>query len=82
MKTTISFNLPEEREELDAALKGSLYKDRIDTLYNDVFRPHLKYDKPILIEDETKRQELSEEQFLVIEALWKKVAEHFEDVLE
>ena len=77
MKTTISFTLPEEREELDAALNGSLYKARIDTLYTDVFRPHLKYDKPIV---ETW-QELSEEQRSVIEALWKKVAEHFEDVL-
>jgi hypothetical protein len=77
MKTTISFTLPEEREELDAALKGSLYKASIDELYDQVFRPHLKYDKPILEEEE-----LTEEQFLVIEALWKKVAEHFEDVLE
>jgi hypothetical protein len=76
MKTTISFNLPDEREELDDALNGSKYKARIDTLYTDVFRPHLKHDKPIL-----------EEEFIdihreVIEALWKKVAEHFEDVLE
>ncbi len=82
MKTTISFTLPEEREELDSALKGSLYKVRIAELYQDVFRPHLKYNKPILEEDESKMQELTEEQFLVIEALWKKVAEHFEDVLE
>jgi hypothetical protein len=82
MKTTISFTLPEEREELDAALKGSLYKASIDELYDQVFRPHLKYDKPILEEDESKIQELTEDQFLVIEALWKKVAEHFEDVLE
>jgi hypothetical protein len=81
MKTTISFDLPEEREELDAALNGSLYKARIDTLYNDVFRPHLKYDKPIIGAD-PKWQELSDEQREVIEALWKKVAEHFEDVIE
>ena len=82
MKTTISFNLPEEREELNDALNGSKYKARIETLYTDVFRPHLKYDKPILIEDEIKMQELSDEQREVVEALWKKVAEHFEDVLE
>jgi hypothetical protein len=82
MKTTISFILPEEREELDAALRGSLYKAGIDELYNQVFRVYLKYNKPILEEDESKMQELTEEQFLVIEALWKKVAEHFEDVLE
>jgi hypothetical protein len=82
MKTTISFTIPEEREELDAALKGSLYKAKINELYDQVFRPHLKYNKPILEEDESKMQELTEKQFLVVEALWKKVAEHFEDVLE
>ena len=82
MKTTLEFDLPEERDQLENAINGSLYKAKIDTLYTDVFRPHLKYDKPILIEDEIKMQELSEEQREVIEALWKKVAEHFEDVLE
>jgi hypothetical protein len=82
MKTLIEFNLPEEREELNDALNGSEYKARIDTLYNDVFRPHLKYDKPILEESDAKMKELSDEQREVIEALWKKVAEHFEDVLE
>ena len=76
MKSILEFDLPEEREELETALKGSLYKARIDTLYTDVFRPHLKYDKPIIGE------ELSNEQREVIEALWKKVAEHLEDVLE
>lgn len=81
MKTTLEFDLPEEREELQAALKGSLYKTRLETLYNDVFRPHLKYDKPIIGAD-PKWQELSDEQREVIEALWKKVAEHLEDVLE
>ena len=81
MKTTISFNLPEEREELNDALNGSKYKARIDTLYNDVFRPHLKYDKPIIGAD-PKWKELSNEEREVIEILWKKVAEHFEDVIE
>ena len=47
MKTTLSFTLPEDREELNDALNGSKYKARIDTLYNDVFRQHLKYDKSI-----------------------------------
>lgn len=81
MKTTLEFDLPEERDQLENAINGSLYKARIDTLYNDVFRPHLKYDKPIIGAD-PKRQELSDEQREVIEAIWKKVAEHFEDVLE
>ena len=81
MKVNLEFDLPEEKEELDAALKGSLCKARIDELYDQVFRPHIKYGKPIIGAD-PKWQELSEEQLLVIEALWKKVAEHFEDVLE
>jgi hypothetical protein len=81
MKSTLHFDLPEEKEELQAALKGSLYKARIDELYDKVFRPHIKYGKPIIGAD-PKWQELSEEQLLVIEVLWKKVAEHFEDVLD
>lgn len=82
MKTTLEFDLPEERDQLENAINGSLYKARIETLYTDVFRPHLKYNKYIIEEVDNKWQELTEEQFLVIEALWKKVAEHFEDVLE
>jgi hypothetical protein len=81
MKTTIEFDLPEEKEELHDALNGSLYKARIDELYDRVFRPHIKYNKPIIGAD-PKWQELSEEQLAVIRQLWKNVAEHFEDVLE
>lgn len=80
MKTTLEFDLPEEKDQLENAINGSLYKARIDTLYTEVFRPHLKYDKPIIGAD-PKWQELSDEQREVIEALWKKVAEHFEDVI-
>lgn len=76
MKTTISFDLPEEREELNDALNGGKYKARIDTLYTEVFRPHLKYGNPII------GNELNGDQEQVIVELWKKVAEHFEDVLE
>lgn len=81
MKTILEFDLPEEKDQLENAINGSLYKARIDTLYTDVFRPHLKYDRPIIGAD-PKWQELSDEQREVIEALWKKVAEHLEDVLE
>ena len=77
MKTIIEFNLPEEKEELQAALNGSLYKDRIDELYERVFRPHIKYSKPLLHES----QKLTDEQLAVIEQLWENVRQHFEDVL-
>lgn len=82
MKTTISFNLPEEREELNDALNGGKYKARIDTLYDKVFRPHMKYNKPILAKDESSMQELTDEQLEIIEQIWENVFKHFEDVLE
>lgn len=82
MKTTISFNLPEEREELNDALNGGKYKARIDTLYDKVFRPHMKYNKPILAKDESSMQELTDDQLEIIEQIWENVFKHFEDVLE
>jgi len=82
MKTTISFNLPEEREELNDALNGSKYKARIDTLYEEVFRPHMKYSKPIIAKDESSMQELTDDQLEIIKQIWENVFKHFEDVLE
>lgn len=82
MKSTIEFALPEEKEELQAALKGSLYKARIDELYDQVFRPHIRYGKSILKSKNGNDRELTSQQLAVIEQLWKKVAKHLEDVLE
>lgn len=78
MKSTIVFNLPEDREELNDALNGSKYKSRIDTLYDRVFRPHLKHEKPIMEEGSV----LSPEEYDVIHELWKKTLQHFEDCLD
>lgn len=82
MKSTLEFDLPEERDELNDALNGGKYKARIDTLYDDVFRPHMKYNKPILARDESSMQELTDEQLEIIEQIWENVFKHFEDVLE
>ena len=82
MKSTLEFDLPEERDELNDALNGGKYKARIDTLYDDVFRPHIKYNKPILAKDESSMQELTDEQLEIIEQIWENVFKHFEDVLE
>ena len=82
MKSTIEFNLPEERDELNDALNGGKYKACIDMLYDEVFRPHMKYNKPILAKDESSMQELTDEQLEIIEQMWENVFKHFEDVLE
>lgn len=88
MKSTIEFNLPEEREELNDALNGSRYKSRIDTLYDRVFRPHIKYGKPLVCKSEMEKltqnevEELTQEQLATIELVWYNVFNHFEDCLD
>lgn len=81
MKSTIEFNLPEERIELEEALNGSRYKTRIDTLYDEVFRPHIKYGKPLIPKSEIEMEELTPEQLNVIDQIWENVFKHFEDCL-
>jgi hypothetical protein len=63
-------------------LNGGKYKACIDMLYDEVFRPHMKYNKPILAKDESSMQELTDEQLEIIEQMWENVFKHFEDVLE
>lgn len=79
MKGILIFNLPKEQENFKAAQNGMLYKTLIDDLYENVFRPHIKYGRPILGESESKMQELTEEQYLVIDVIWEKVNKHFQD---
>jgi len=78
MKSTIEFNLPEESEELQDALKGSLYKSRIDSLYDEVFRPHFRYDKPLMLKDDSSMQDFTDEQRAILEQVWENVRRHFE----
>jgi hypothetical protein len=72
MKSTLHFNLPDERYEFHVAVNGRKYKDSIDSLYDQVFRPIIKYEKPI-IGDELKGSHLE-----VVEAIWQMVNEHFQ----
>jgi hypothetical protein len=74
MKAILEFELPEEREEFEDAQKGSYYKAKIDTLYDVVFRPHLKYDKK-LFDDNV----LTEVEYKVIEEIMAKVLSHLQD---
>ena len=78
MKSTIEFNLPEESEELQDALKGSLYKSRIDSLYDEVFRPHFRYDKPLMQKNDSSMQDFTDEQRAILEQVWENVRQHFE----
>ena len=45
-KITIKYDLPEEREEFDAAHKGMDYKIALDDIYDKLFRPRHKHGYP------------------------------------
>ncbi len=76
MKATLEFNLPEERDDHINALYGSIYKVKIDTIYDEVFRPILKYDQP------SKGKVLSVSQREILEHVWELLYEHFDGVLD
>lgn len=76
MKATLEFNLPEEKQDHINAIYGNAMKAKIDTLYDDVFRPIFKYNQPV-----NGKQTTQEEQDL-IEQVWLLIHEHFDGVLE
>lgn len=72
MKAILEFNLPEDREEFEAAVKGLDNKTKIDTLYDEVFRPHLKYGKGL------SGEELTEDEEKTLRAIWDEIVNHLE----
>ena len=75
-KATLEFNLPEERDDHVNALYGSLYKVKIDTIYDEVFRPVFKYDQPV------NGKVLSGPERELLEQVWELVYEHFDGILD
>jgi hypothetical protein len=73
MKATLDFSLPEDKEEFEASYNGSSYKAKIDTLYDEVFRKHIKYEYPIVGPIYTGEHDD------VVKAIWVKIQEHFND---
>jgi hypothetical protein len=71
MKATLTFNLPEEQEQFEAAVEGEKAKRLISELYDEVFRKWIKYEHKIL------DTELSERDYAIIEEICKQVREHF-----
>lgn len=57
MKSTLTFNLPQEQEELENALYGSKYKTILRDL-DEMLRSKLKYDETLTEEQEQIYQEI------------------------
>ena len=75
-KATLEFNLPEERDDHVNALYGSLYKMKIDTLYDEVFRPVFKYGQPI------NGKVLTGPERELLEHVWELIYENFDGILD
>lgn len=43
MKSTLHFNLPEDKDEFENAWKGSEYKAQLDEIWNECLRPAFKH---------------------------------------
>lgn len=43
MKAKLEFDLPEEREEHEDALKGTKYRSQLDDIWDKMFRPRHKH---------------------------------------
>jgi len=67
MKSTITFNLPEEQEELENALNGTKYKIILRDL-DEMLRSRIKYD-----------EELDESQEKIYQELRDSLQEAFDD---
>ena len=50
MKANLQFNLPEETEEFNAAVNGKKYKDQVEAVWSQLFRPRYKhgYANPVI----------------------------------
>ena len=75
MKFAIEFNLPEEEKEAVECIRGSYFKMKIDSLYDEVFRPSFKHDAPIVGDT------LTEEQRDFLFQVWTLVNDHFSEGL-
>jgi hypothetical protein len=42
-KVTLTYQLPEEREEFELAVNGAKASVKLEDIWNEVFRPHLKH---------------------------------------
>ena len=72
MKAMLEFNLPDDKEDLDAcmdAINGKVPEYKIDQLYYEVFRPIIKHGS-------FDGKELTKTKIDLIEQVWQRVREN------
>lgn len=75
-KGYLSYDLadPVQVQQMHHALNGEFYHSTIEGLYDEVFRPHIKYNNSI-----TGEQKLTKKEKVVIDTVWQKVYDYFND---
>lgn len=72
MDTILKFSIPDEKASLENALNADRMRLFIDLLYEAHFRPHIKYENPIL------GKKLSKRDLEVIQFLWDEIHQSIE----
>lgn len=65
----------DQRRDFEAAFKGPSLKLKVDTIYDDIFRPHMRYTVSVL----NPHRKPSKTESLVLEKIWEKISEHFNE---
>jgi hypothetical protein len=65
-KAILEFNLPEEKEEFEAAQKGSSYKCALEEIYECLLRKRLKYEADKYTNKEIKLLETLKDEYFDI----------------
>ncbi len=66
-----------EPEDLVHMIRGPKYRLALDRIYDEVFRPHIKYDVSIL----DNKREMNDKESEVIQAIWDKLRNYLHDEL-
>lgn len=67
-----------EPDDLIHMIKGPRYKLVIDELYNECFRPHIKYHSGLL----NPKKELTDKEHEIVQAMWDKVSTYLSERLD
>ena len=67
-----------EPEDLIHMIRGPKYKMILDRIYDEVFRPHIKYDVSVLEDGKEADDKESE----VLRAIWKKLSDYLLEELD
>lgn len=67
-----------EPEDLIDMIKGPKYRIILDGIYDDVFRPHIKYGVSVIEND----KEMDDRESEIVHALWEKLRTYLSEELD